>query len=46
MGIPATDVLLGLPIPEAFRALVSADVLIDSPIAFCFVVALPSYGEV
>ena len=45
-GIPATDVLLDLPIPKAFHAWVSADVLIDSPSSFCFATAVLSYGEV
>jgi hypothetical protein len=44
--ISATDVLLDLDIPEDFHAMVSADVLIDSPSSFCFSAALLSYGEV
>jgi len=39
-GISAKDVLLDLDIPEAFHAMVSADVLIDSPSSFCFAAAL------
>ncbi len=39
-GISANDVLLDLDIPEAFHAMVSADVLIDSPSSFCFAAAL------
>jgi hypothetical protein len=39
-GISANDVLLDLDIPEAFHAMVSADVLIDSPTSFCFAAAL------
>ena len=35
-GIPATDVLLDLPIPKAFHAWVSADVLIE-PYSGCVI---------
>jgi hypothetical protein len=45
-GMPATHVLLDLPIQEAFHAIVSADVVIDSPSSFSFAAALLSYGQV